>query len=322
MSAVFPVIFEVLSKKNRLAYVMASKSRLIGTAALFIISLFLVVSLTGWIAISVFSSSTEDLLKKVYQGQAQLEAEQISTQYFERYSDVKAVDRALRGLQIGDRRAAAKLLDSYASLYRLYDLILFVDQRGQIVVHNEFDVEENPLAQIQVTPEQVRSTQWHKKVLAGQFTEDQNRGLKGVFFDLLIEDPLLASLPDSSERRAVFATRAQLGTTEGVLVAYSRLNLIRNAVESQFGKFVEMGLGESSIRIFSENKGVIYSKGTADWPGDSKMSTKGVFVDSSLKGGRFPESLGWRVQIHTPKSEVTQLIRFWRQAWPMKSRIL
>jgi hypothetical protein len=292
---------------------MASKSRLIITVSLFIISLFVVVALTSWLILTIFSSSVTESIKKVYQSQAQSIENQIAGQYFERQSDIKAMAGALEALPPKADGAGTKLLGAYSNLYRLYDLILFVDLNGQIILSNKEDVTGTPLPEIKISPTLIRATKWFNNTLLRKMTEDINRGLTGVYFEVIQDDPALSVLPPVAGPRGVFATNAMLGKTKGILVAYSRLDWIKLAVEEQYDKFVGLGLGTSQIRIQTSDNVTLAEVGTSDIGSGKINSDTGVFIESNIENDRIQSSLRWKVQIYTPNSEVQQLVQYWKR---------
>ncbi len=292
---------------------MASKSKLIVTVSLFIISLFVVVALTSWLILTIFSSSVTDSIKKVYQSQAQSVGNQIAVQYFERQSDIKAIAGALEALPHRSDATGTKLLNAYSNLYRLYDLILFVDLNGQILLSNTEDVTSTPLPEIKISPTHIRATKWFNNTLLRKMTEDINRGLTGVYFEIIQDDPAISFLPSLAGPRAVFATNAVLGQTKGILVAYSRLDWIKLAVEEQYDKFVGLGLGTSQIRIQTADNTTVAAVGTSDIGTSSINSETGVFIESKIENDRIQSSLRWKVQIYTPNSDVQKLVQYWKR---------
>lgn len=300
---------------------MASKSRLIITVSLFIISLFVVVALTSWLILTIFSSSVTESLKKVYLSQAQSVGNQIAVQYFERQSDLKAMAGALEALPPKIDGTGVKLLNAYANLYRLYDLILFVDLNGQIILANKEDATGAPLPEVKVSPTLIRATKWFNNTLMRKMTEDINRGLTGVYFEIIQDDPAMFLLPPLSGPRAVFATNAVLGKTKGILVAYSRLDWIKLAVEEQFDKFVGLGLGTSQIRIQTSDNIVLSEVGSSEVGTGNINSDTGVFIESNIENDRIQSSLRWKVQIYTPHSDVQQLIQYWKRYYVLVALI-
>ncbi|MFS4458513.1 sensor histidine kinase [Bdellovibrio sp. HCB2-146] len=292
---------------------MASKTNLVGTISLFIISLFLLVALLGLFIISVFSNSVSDSLKKVYLSQAQSIGEQIGSQFFERNSDIRAISGALKEIPSMNTAAGVRLLNSYAHLYRLYDLILFVDQNGKPVFHNTTDLTGAKIpALIQVSPEEIRRTAWFTQTIGTDLAEKSPRGSTGVFFDVVNKGPILKLIPNTQNGYSIFATAATFGNLKGVLVTYARLDWIRVAVELQYAKFVDLGLGDSVIRVVKGDGSELTRLGDPTLDFKKNESKNGFSIEAPLQSNQVPDSLGWKVQIFTPNSEVKSLVQYWR----------
>lgn len=282
---------------------MLSKHRLVVRITLYVVSLFLLVTVSAWFILAFFSSTIEDSFTKIYKTQAQSVGEGIAAQFFERYGDIQAMAAASSLIANGPegRIKIENLLNSYSRLYRLYDFIMVVDRQGNVIATNTENIAGGKVEPIAETKQEILNSKWFTNPLEGKFTEDLSKNLTGTYFEL-----------DNRNQRAIFsALLLKNNSTAGVIVAYSRLDWITEVAREQYSRFLNLGMSGTSTYVIDNQDQVLSSYGEHDLKLKNN-SDNNIVIKESIESSRFPVGLNWKIIIQSPRSDIRHLIQYWK----------
>lgn len=185
-------------------------------------------------------------------------ASAISAQFFERYGDVQAF-AINSSVQTMNGKLMQEYLNSYVTLYGIYDLILVVDSQGKFVAANDKDysgleVKKSALAEYDFSKEP-----WFKAAINGQFTEDKEKGFSGTYFEDFQVDPLMNLAVN--EKRYTSSFTATIKNSEGKVIGVITNRAGSRWVESEFVKAYDTlklnGLAKVGIKLFNNQNQLI-----------------------------------------------------------------
>lgn len=286
------------SEKN-----MLNKRRLVLRVILYVASLFLLISISAWFVLAYFSQTIEDSFAKIYKTQAQAVGEAIGAQFFERYGDVQAMAAAsaLISSTGNDRPKIENLLNSYSRLYRLYDFIMVVDTQGNVLATNTQGIAGAKRQPIAETKTAILNASWFSKPLSRKFTEDTSKNLTGTYFEI-----------DKKNQRAIFsALILKNNSPVGVIVAYSRLDWVTQAVREQYNRFLNLGMSGTATYVVDDKDQVLSSYGVRDST-LKESANNNITVKENIDGSRFPLGLNWKIIIQSPRSDIRYVIQYWK----------
>ncbi len=116
--------------------------------------------------------------------------EKITAQLYERYGDVQAFAKNDVMYSMNWSKIQSRL-DEYVPLYGIYDLIVVLDTRGNLISVNSKDVAGVPVNTKELEKFKFSETPWFKAALEGRFTEDKKNNYTGTFIEDFIDDPLM-----------------------------------------------------------------------------------------------------------------------------------
>lgn len=116
--------------------------------------------------------------------------EKIAAQLYERYGDVQAFAKNDVMYTMNWSKIQSRL-DEYVPLYGIYDLIVVLDTRGNLVSVNSKDVAGVPVNSKELEKFKFSEAPWFKAALEGRFTEDKKNNYAGTFIEDFIDDPLM-----------------------------------------------------------------------------------------------------------------------------------
>lgn len=116
--------------------------------------------------------------------------EKITAQLYERYGDVQAFAKNDVMYTMNWSKIQSRL-DEYVSLYGIYDLIVVLDTRGNLISVNSKDVAGVPVNSKELEKFKFSEAPWFKAALEGRFTEDKKNNYSGTFIEDFIDDPLM-----------------------------------------------------------------------------------------------------------------------------------
>lgn len=128
--------------------------------------------------------SIDDFKTKAYALQSS-----IAAQFYERYGDVQtlALGPTMASL---DKNKIVQLLNTYAVMYGIYDLILVLDANGKLIATNDIAPDKKPINTANLYLKSYKEAPWFKAVVEGNFTSDDKNGFSGAY----AEDPGLDAI--------------------------------------------------------------------------------------------------------------------------------
>lgn len=207
-----------------------------------------------------------------FEGYSAQIGEAIAAQFFERYGDVQAfaLNPALVQEDVG---AISDLLNQYAALYAIYDVILLVDTEGRYVASNTLSPTGQAINVEKIKSVDYADASWFRSVTQGQFTEDKERGYRGTFFEDAHIDPISSAAYGSPYFGTSFSAQVKDRTGKVVGVLTNRANF--SWVEGEFTSFNrslnKLGLKEVEFTLLNSKGEVIL-----DYAPDEQTSTNHV----------------------------------------------
>jgi methyl-accepting chemotaxis protein len=265
-------------------------------------------------------------------------SEQISAQFFERYGDVQAfaVNQALKDL---DKEKITDALNQYVQLYLIYDLVFFVGTDGKLIASNTVSPTGKALNTQALKNADFSKEAWFQSTLAGQFTENKNKGFVGTFIEQPHADPWVAQVYGKPSWGNSF--NAQVKDKNGKLlgVITNRANFVW--VETEFTLLYEQmkakGLTTAELTLVGADGSVLVDHDPTLKGGENRikhdLEVLGKFriktIMDLINGGKddsgirlharkkipqvvgyspilsskFTESLGWGVLVRTSEAE-------------------
>jgi uncharacterized coiled-coil DUF342 family protein len=266
-----------------------------------------------WVA----AEEAEELAMFQFKGYAREIASKISAQFYERYSDVQAF--AMNPVLLGrDERGITSALDSYAVMYGIYDVILFVDTNGRYVASNGKAPDGRRIRSDLLRDRDYSSTAWFQAAISGSFTEDKERGYTGTFFEDAHIDPVASLAYEQKSFGTSFTTlvRDSNGAAVGVLTNRANFSWVEGEFRQMNSILVELHMGSSEFTLLNRRGEVIL-----DYDPDERVGTevkrdfdvllklnlaeKGVEAAKSLVAGKS----GSGVSVHARKN-IPQVIGY------------
>lgn len=170
-----------------------------------LVALFVIFGLVPVIAIGMIAfNAAGDLEIKAgqqFQADAEILADTIDRNLFERYGDVQAfgvnegLQRAARWYDTTTDNAISKIMDSYVQKYGIYSLTILVDTNGEVIAVNQHDAQGNPINYDFLFKRNYKEAPWFQALEANQyttkmpFTAEGNDVSTGTFIEDLHIDP-------------------------------------------------------------------------------------------------------------------------------------
>jgi hypothetical protein len=219
--------------------------------------------------IAIFASVTSFLYLRSVEGQKQAKlgafeaaaaqvADSITAQFYERYGDVQAFGR--NAVFYGkDTEHMVTTLNNYASDYGIYDLIIFVDMKGQYVASNSLSAGGKPLNLDGVRGKSYANEAWFKNVVEGRTTDSSD--LKGTYFEGPFVDPNVKSAYASDGYGTVFSALVKdaSGKPVGVMSNHANWSWVEYDMLRHYAKLETGGFANTDIMLINKEGLVISS---------------------------------------------------------------
>jgi hypothetical protein len=228
---------------------LSLRSKLIGMVVLSTLTIALASMVNMYFIIGSYDQKTRNMFAK----EAEDLGEKISAQFFERYGDVQAF--ALNNtIQSMSSEQMQEDLNSYVSLYGIYDLILVVDTQGNFVASNQKDVGGKDINQKELSKNNYSQDPWFKAAMAGQFTEDKEKAFVGTFIENPHIDPLLKIALGESRVVTSFTSTIKNSKGEVVGVISNRTNSkwIDTELKGSYDNLKSIGATDVEIDILNK----------------------------------------------------------------------
>jgi methyl-accepting chemotaxis protein len=181
----------------------------------------------------------------------------IQEQFFERYGDVQAfaTNTVLRSK---DAPAIQKALNKYVQLYRIYDVILFVDTDGNPIASNTKDLHGNPINVEPILNHSHASTPWFRAAISRSFTEDQGKGFAGTYFQDAMVDPITSKVYGERRLGTSFSTLVKDGqNVVGVLTTRANFKWVERVFQSRYKALKNRNLGNTQMNLLNHKGEVL-----------------------------------------------------------------
>lgn len=304
------------------------------------ILLFLALSITASVAFVQFKMTNDKLVGKVrdkFETDAQMLGQNVTTNLFERYYDVQAfaTNKVLSG-KASSKEEVTSALNSLVNLYGVYDLIMFVDTKGDYVASSSvdsfgIDIDTTKLQK------NYSGTPWFKAVMNGDFT--QGKLFTGSFVEAPHFDPLTSEAAGRPLYGNSFSTQVKGadGKVLGVLTARANFkwvaklfaNFYRSVKEQNYiihltmvdgnGKvlfdynpeatksekfvFDEAVLGKLSLGDIPAVDQAIKGKRGSEYVQDKRKGEEILFGFAPLDEAHFFDNMKWAVLVQIPKEK-------------------
>lgn len=139
----------------------------------------------------------------------------IAAQFYERYGDVQAFAQNTI-LYTGSKSEIQSTLNTFVSLYGIYDLIIFVDTKGTPIAVNNVGIDGKTVDSSKVMSMNFSEQKWFQNALGGRFTEDTDKGFVGTYFEDAMIDPITSAV--YGEKRMGTSFSAQVKNSKGQLI--------------------------------------------------------------------------------------------------------
>ncbi len=177
----------------------------------------------------------------------------ISAQFYERYGDVQAF--ALNDQLYGDNsEKMSEILNNYAALYGIYDVIAVLDTEGNVISANTKGAEGNKININKFAHHNFANEQWFKNVSNGKFTEDKEHGLVGTLYGEPTFNELIKEAYGQERYTNVFATmRKNEKGVKRIFVNFANFKWVENEFTSFAKMFEESDLKSVELTLINKD---------------------------------------------------------------------
>lgn len=296
--------------------------------------------LLGSVIYFLFHRSTDTNianLEKSYYSYAESLQASISAQFFERYGDVQAF--ALNpDIKSNDHNTIVTTLNNYVSMYGIYDVILVVDSKGNLVATNDKDASGKEINSRSLYKKNYAQEKWFQETFKGNFLEDKEKNYTGTYFEDPSVDPYVSEVYGESKWGNGFSAQIKNSKGEVIGVISNRANFkwvenellnLADSLEHVFhATFELMTLNENGkvlaiynssedkekyvrkfdelgkTRIYDEHeelKNLDYSKSGVLEAYDNELKLTQIVAYSSFKDKKWPSAIHWSTMMHIDK---------------------
>jgi methyl-accepting chemotaxis protein len=271
----------------------------------------LLVTMSALLTLSIFAGGlfykTQDdqkeIIKKGFTSYAPVLTESIAAQFYERYGDAQAF--ALNKVLLSKNKSdITKVLNEYAVLYGIYDLILFVGAEGNLIASNSVSPENKKINSDILFRKSYLNEKWFQNTIAGKFTEDPVKNFLGTY----VEDPDVDMTCSEAYGVKCYGNgfsaqvKDEKGHVIGVLTNRANFKWVRSELQNIFSLMKNNGLGSTEfILMDSVNKKI------SDYNLKSEADVKNsemVISKAQIQSSKFISSLGWTFSMRTPEGEL------------------
>jgi methyl-accepting chemotaxis protein len=225
---------------------LKNKLLIVGALGLTILSLITIIiainnsKIQNNLAVEKFESSTIQSLDKA-----------ISAQFYERYGDIQAfaVNSVLQEKNIQN---ITEVFNSYSSTYGIYDIILFVDTKGNYIASNNKNASGSAINSSKLASKNYSQEEWFINALSEKYTENKTNGFAGTYFEDAKIDPLIEVAYGKKILSTSFSTVVKNKSGEKIGVITNRANASWFNDEIQY--IYENASKEKELEIMLLNK--------------------------------------------------------------------
>jgi methyl-accepting chemotaxis protein len=214
-------------------------------------SLFFLAFTAGFFFLQSQSEQKELLKTSFYSNVASLN-EGLAAQFYERYGDAQAfaLNKVFQG---SNKEAMTKVLNDYAVLYGIYDVIIFVSIDGKLQAVNSVSPANEKLDISAAANFNFKNTDWFKKTMASEFTEDKSKNFIGTY----VEDPRKDDLCSLIYKKECYGNgfTAQVKNDNGEIIGLisNRANFkwVEYELTNLFDRMEKQGLHSSNLVLIN-----------------------------------------------------------------------
>ncbi len=262
----------------------------------------------------------------------------VAAQFYERYGDVQAF--AMNAdIQSNDHNTIVAELNEYVVLYGIYDLIMLVDTKGNLVAVNNKDIAGKDIKSDGLYKKNYSSEKWFQETLKGNFLVDTEKNYNGTYFEDAQVDTFVSEV--YGEKRWGNAFSAQVKNSKGDVIGVITnranfkwvesevQNLASGMIKAIGSDFELMVLNESGKvlaivdatksfkekyernfeevgvqNIYEEHKELNNLNHTMTGvveAFDDELNTVQIVAYSSFKDAKWPSKVGWSAMTHIDK---------------------
>ena len=183
----------------------------------------------------------------------------LGIEFYERYRDMKALS-INEGLWNSDNQQSKKVLNNFIKVFPFYDIVLFVDPSGQPIAVNTINGKGKSINASKLLEESFSSKDWFKNVSSGNFTEDHEKGIKGVYFkDAYVDEHINDVLGLAPHLVTSFSTKVK--NNKGELVGYlhgkANFDWVNKVILHVYHGMIEEGMSTAHISLFNKSNKLI-----------------------------------------------------------------
>lgn len=212
----------------------------------------------SWYSLSRLTQNYQSRVTDTFTKYPEEVGSKIAAQYFERYGDVQAfaVNDAIKS---GDPARMQEPLDSYISLYGIYDLILVVDKKGRYVSSSSKDPSGKKVNMEKLSKMDFSKEPWFNAVMTGATTDDKENAFSGTFFQDFISDSILNVAFGEERFGSSFssAIRNEKGDIVGIVTNRAGERWFLSELKTQMKILTNSGFLSSEILIFNKDGFVV-----------------------------------------------------------------
>jgi methyl-accepting chemotaxis protein len=192
----------------------------------------------------------------------------IAAQFYERYGDVQAF--AINpSIQSSNRENIIETLNTYSAMYGIYDLIMIIDAKGSLVAVNSKGPDGKDLSVQGLYKGNYSDTPWFKAVIAGQTTDDKDKGFSGTYAEDVQLDPYTTQVFGTNRLGTSFSTAIKdaKGAVIGVITNRAGSRWFEVAFRELYGVLKKSGFPHSEITFLGKD-GTLLFEYTSDAASD------------------------------------------------------
>ncbi len=185
-------------------------------------------------------------------------SEAISSQFFERYTDIQAFARN-RGLLSKDKNVYEEILNDYIKMYQIYDLLIFIDTDGKFLASNTKDPQGNSIDVKELSLTDYNSFQWFKDAKNGNFSQSKAKGFDGTVVEDVHIDRLSSKIFGKSVYGNSFSAPVKdgAGSVIGILTARAGFRWVENEFISTYKSLKRLGYDQAELTLLNKKGEVI-----------------------------------------------------------------
>lgn len=212
----------------------------------------------SFFSINKLAHYSEEMLMNKYQQSAKSLVSAIGAQFYERYGDVQTFSLA-REVKTLNEKEIPNLLQDFANLYGIYDVILVVDKNGKFVAANHKTPGGTALDITALKSFNWSNEPWFRNAVEGKFTEDKSKGFSNTLVEDFILDPVASRAFGTDKVGSSFTTRIYNDNKEVVGVITNRVNPIwfENEAVRLYQSLKSEGLVSTEITLINKEGNII-----------------------------------------------------------------